>query len=404
MRTDAHPTSLVLTLSTLTLLSACGDPGPALTPCERSVMPTCDITNPACQASIDDHVACVRGTEPSAPTAFEVLSEQEYAELYPPSSDPYSPAARRCLSLLFLAQWQPPEAPPFTPASIYDFERRKVVVVDRNDDQRIARTVALAQRDAELGGATEFLARTSENFEQHSAGLALLFGEARFFGDAAWFKTKPSPDDELREQTADNIYYGDELLDFHLAAATLDVELPTLNALFVAFGAEFVRNAWIDGDEAKLAEMFTDKVRHVTDLIPDVPRKAALPPLTTLSELPPGYELTTVDSLGAWAWYALRERIDPLPDDATSEQRAERLREVATLWSGDRLDCLYDSANDKAIALWSIALDPASEPFTLPIDKLQGYWKSVENKNIRVIAVGQDGVATDLALLELEWP
>ncbi len=383
----------------LGLAAACGDP--PLERCERSVLPECDVHDAACQTALHDHVACVRGVDAAGPApGFEFLDVDAFIARY---DAPYTltGADAECLHLLTLWPTLPTPTIPRAAPAIYDFERRTVVVVDPTDTRALTRSLAYAQRDADIGGLDTWLSGQATSFDQQIAMLALLGGDGQFFGDVAWYKIAAMEDAALRDHIADNVYYEDDLADFALVARDITVDLRFVRAAFAGQGASYVRDRWVVGDDARIADAFDRPIATAGELMRGQLADAAPPALPAPPAPPSPYTAAWTDRMGAWTWFTFRQRVDPLPEAATPADHLARLAEVAALWQNDRLDCLYDPGTGSAIVVWDIRIDPAVQPFELPHKEGPGVWHSRRFTDHWLWVGGQDGPATDAVAASL---
>lgn len=116
-----------------------------LGPCEASVAPECDITDPACVAAHSDHVVCIRGIEASVPSLELVSPATAQSQLYG-APRPVT-VNDRCLETLGLESFETQRSEPEVPGAIYSLTDRKVLVVDPDDSRAILRMIALAHVD-----------------------------------------------------------------------------------------------------------------------------------------------------------------------------------------------------------------------------------------------------------------
>jgi len=369
--------------------SGCGDefaPGS----CEASVAPTCDIQEAECVEQYSDHVACIRGVE-AEPPMLAVLSEAEMAmrfESEPSEIDP-------CMRLARLEVLDPPpedDDPPMVSA-YYDFEEKTVFVVLPGDSRSILRSVAMAQIDAERDIIDDIT--SAGTFDGQLARRSRLFGEAIFFGDAAWWKIEPMERDDLRDYIEGNVYYGDELATVLRIGRYSRFGLDVLIGAFDFYGAQYVRERWLT-DELVGA---TDDLRSSEIIGGEAQAQAGGEWVAEPSV--EDYAVRWADSLGAFLAHVHFTRMKPPKPEENIVMDGERLSTLVELFGGDRATCLYNPEQESAALVWEIMLDdPSALPYTLTAEGIFSAKHVVLDDRI-VIAAAEDVTVLDALLADL---
>ncbi|HGG56597.1 MAG TPA: hypothetical protein ENK31_02245 [Nannocystis exedens] len=369
--------------------SGCGDEFPPGS-CEASVAPTCEIQEAECVEQYSDHVACIRGVEAETPM-LTVLSEAEMAMRFESEPSVIDP----CLRLAQLEAFaEPPESddPPAVSA-YYDFDDKTVFVVPPGDSRSLLRIVAMAQLDAERDLLGEI--SSAGTFDGKLARRSRLFGEARFFGDAAWWKIEPIATDDLRNFVDNNIYYEDELAKVLQVVRVPDLGLDVLIAVFDFYGAQYVRDRWLADDLVSA----TGDLRS-SEIIGGQAQAETGGQWTEPSA--EGYTVQWADSMGAFLAHVHFTRTNPPEPEEPEESIAtdrERLSTLVNLFAGDRMTCLYNSEQESAALVWEIMLDdPSALPYTLA-PGIFGAKQVVLGDRI-VIAAAEDSTVVDALLAE----
>jgi hypothetical protein len=325
--------------------------------CEERLT-VCDITQRGCQEQVFGVLACARGVSAAAlplittlsRSAFEEELRAAYAEPQA-SEDRIADRAALLLDLVEARDLEPAARAKLVSANIaayYSPETKEIVIIDRGDVPPRSRTLTLlhelvhAQQDLErdlLAFITE--APSSDGF---LGRRAVIEGEATLYEvifDAA-----------LRGFRASDLDWQ-SFFDAYIRSAdqfVLDSGSPWHTAALgfsYAYGVRYVHRAWDSGGSSAVARLYDDPpntfaVLEQSASVPEV--RFALPPP------PPGYELISSDTLGAWMFSAFL-----VQQSATFEEA----RGAAHAWRGDQLLTYWNSASDRVAAVWRVALGDA---------------------------------------------
>lgn len=332
----------------------------------------CDVREPDCQQRLASLAACIRGSEPLAELAIDVMTEVEYAEkLRQDSADTPEPTVdhfERALGMLQLA----PEAGTTRAEDIanrvenvlgvYYNDEKRIIVIDHGEpadtayiDATLVHEVVHALQDADydLGNWPTEPALT---FDSRLVRRSVIEGEADFLGYRA---VVPLLGLDIAEVDFDSALREHVLFVEGRLAESESLYRDSYATFPYGFGAMRAYHAWQEGGPRGLDAAWASPPGTTQQILSE--QLGLNTPLASGLELAePVVEaltLTTRDTLGAWGLgLYLATRGDPEP------------KERSLSWRGDRLSVFTDTVAEGDIApnppktylLWQLELESES--------------------------------------------
>jgi len=327
-------------------------------PCVLPLGADCDVQEDECIDRVRAVIACMRDAEHPAPKIVRMTPDEYFDQLEEP--EPATPEevrsskqTVRAFTLLRLLPEDPPESSgePSLPSPYisYSWEKGELLIVADGSDPEaelsgLLYTLILADRDAEVGIAG--LLSESGTLDGDRALVALLAGEATFYGDLASFR------DAEYAELAERVTWDEALA--YVRDRFADPEEPwygALGAFQYYYGAAAALRRYVDGGPEAVSDGYKDAATSTAfALAGSDDLDATFSGIDTELPAPPeGFEYLVQDSFGPAVWHMSEIRMN---GEQSSQGAVEAL---ARGWIGDRMVVASEIDGDRVAAIWQLA-------------------------------------------------